>query len=198
MRFLLGLLIGLVLVPAGAFLYFRYGNPPVAVTDPAFPLEAQIVHAPLDARIDKEAPKSVPLEPNQTNLEAGAQIYREECAACHGLYGIPSSFGKNMYPVAPQLWAPHGNGIVGVSDDPPGETYWKIDNGIRLTGMPSFRQTLNQTQEWQVAILLANANKPLPGNTLDILKQPLYTSPQASSLPTLPATPPVAQPGDAK
>ena len=187
MRFLLGLLIGILLVPVAVMLYFHYGNPPVAVADAAFPMEAQIVHVPLHARIDREAPKSVPIEPSATNMEAGAQVYREQCAACHGLYGGPSSFGKNMYPDAPQLWEPHGNGVVGVSDDPAGETYWKIDNGIRLSGMPSFRHVLNQTQEWQVAVLLANADKPIPGNALDLLKQPLYAAPQASETPINPA-----------
>ena len=58
-----------------------------------------------------------------------------------------------MYPEAPQLWKPEGNGVVGVSDDPPGETFWKVDNGIRLSGMPSYRKILNPTQEWQVALL---------------------------------------------
>ena len=178
--FLLGLLIGLVAFPIAAVLYFHYGNLPVAVADPAFPMEAKIAHVPLNARIDKEAPKNAPIEPNATDMEAGARIYREQCAACHGLYGRPSSFGKSMYPDAPQLWEPHGNGVVGVSDDPSGETFWKIDNGIRLTGMPSFRHVLNPAQEWQVAVLLANADKPIAGNALDLLKQPLYAQPQSA------------------
>jgi thiosulfate dehydrogenase len=58
---------------------------------------------------------------------------------------------------------------VGVSDDPPGETYWKVENGIRLTGMPSYNKVLNQMQMWQVTVLLANADKPLPPAALDIL-----------------------------
>lgn len=186
-RFLLGIVIGLLVLPVLAFAYFRFGNPPVAVADPTLPLEQQIVHVPLDARIDKDAPKNAPLEPNESNMEAGARIYREQCAACHGLYGRPSSFGNKMYPRAPQLWEPHGHGVVGVSDDPPGETFWKIDNGIRLTGMPSFRNVLNQTQEWQVAVLLASADKPLPGTTLDLLKQPLYADAQTPVVASAPA-----------
>ena len=51
---------------------------------------------------------------------------------------------------------------MGVSDDPPGETYWKVANGIRLTGMPSYKGVLTDTQMWQVSLLLANADKPLP------------------------------------
>jgi mono/diheme cytochrome c family protein len=56
-----------------------------------------------------------------------------------------------------------------VSDDPPGETYWKVANGIRLSGMPSYKDVLTETQMWQVSLLLANADKPLPPAAVDIL-----------------------------
>ena len=46
MRFLIGLVIGLLLVPIGAFFYLHYGNPPVAVADAPFPFEkANCAHA---------------------------------------------------------------------------------------------------------------------------------------------------------
>ena len=194
--FLLGLVLGLLVIPVIGFIYFHHGNPPVAVADKPFPMEAAIVHVPLNARVDREAPKAAPIEPSATNLEAGAHIYRQECAACHGLYGRPSSFGGSMYPHAPQLWKPHGNGVVGVSDDPPGETYWKVANGIRLTGMPSYSKVLNQTEMWQVSLLLANADKPLPAQVLDLLKQPVNYDPQpAAASPVQPvAAAPIAMP----
>jgi len=76
-----------------------------------------------------------------------------------------------MFPDAPPLWEKHHNSdVVGVSDDPPGETYWKVDNGIRLTGMPSYKATLSETQMWQVSLLLANADKPLPPAAIEILR----------------------------
>jgi mono/diheme cytochrome c family protein len=102
----------------------------------------------------------------------GAQVYRENCAACHGYYGRPAPLGANMFPSAPQLWAPHGHGIVGVSDDPVGETYWKVSNGIRLSGMPAFGRLLTPTQMWQVSLLLASADKPLPSDALAAVKPP--------------------------
>jgi thiosulfate dehydrogenase len=185
--FLLGLLIGLLLLPVAAFVYLRFGHPPVAVADPSFPFEAQIVHVPLNARVDAEAPKSARIEPSADNLLAGAGIYREQCAACHGLNPAASSFGGSMYPQAPPLWRSHGHGVVGVSDDPPGETFWKVDNGIRLTGMPSFRKILNPVQEWQVTLLLANADKPLPPAVAYLLQQPLYAHPEPPSAPAAPA-----------
>jgi len=175
--FLSGLLIGLVLVPIGALVYFHFGHPPVAVADTPFPFEQPITQAALGARIDAQAPKSAPIEPSPENIEAGARIYREQCAACHGLSPAASSFGGNMYPNAPQLWHAQGDGVVGVSDDPPGETFWKVDHGIRLSGMPSYRNVLTPTQEWQVSLLLANANKPLPPEAQYLLQQPLYAQP---------------------
>jgi thiosulfate dehydrogenase len=194
MKFLLGLVIGALLIPIGGFLYFHFGHLPVAVADPPFPMEEQIVHIPLEARIDAEAPKSTPIEPSPVNLQSGAMIYREECAACHGLYPTASSFGGSMYPEAPQLWQPLGHGVVGVSDDPPGETFWKVDNGIRLSGMPSFHKVLNPTQEWQVSLLLANADKPLPPQVLYLLQQPLFLQPSVTATPSAPPSASVPAP----
>ena len=75
-----------------------------------------------------------------------------------------------MFPAPPALWEKHASSdVVGVSDDPPGETYWKVANGIRLTGMPAFKDTLTDTQIWQVSLLLANADKPLPPQALAIV-----------------------------
>jgi thiosulfate dehydrogenase len=179
MRFLLGLLIGLLAVPIGIAAYLSFGNLPVATSDKPLPFEERIVHLPLHARIDRELVKNPPVEASPTNLEIGAHIYRRQCATCHGLYGLPAGFAKGMFPQAPQLWEPHGNGVVGVSDDPPGETYWKVANGIRLSGMPAFKQILNQTEMWQVSQLLANADKPLPPSVLTLLKQPLELDPAA-------------------
>ncbi|HTZ59600.1 MAG TPA: cytochrome c [Acidobacteriaceae bacterium] len=180
MKFLLGLVIGLLIVPIGIWIYLRAGSPPVATSDPALPFEEALVHIPLHVRIDREMVKTPPVEASPTNLQIGAHIYRQQCATCHGLYGLPASFAKGMYPKAPQLWEPHGNGVVGVSDDPPGETYWKVANGIRLSGMPAFKNVLNQTQMWQVSQLLANADKPLPPEVMTLLKQPLDLDPAAA------------------
>jgi hypothetical protein len=67
-----------------------------------------------------------------------------------------------MYPAIPQLWVKHKNNVVGVSDDDPGETYWKVANGIRLTGMPAFSHILSQTEMWQVTLLLKRADSIPP------------------------------------
>jgi mono/diheme cytochrome c family protein len=63
------------------------------------------------------------------------------------------------------------SGVVGVSDDPVGETYWKIKNGIRLSGMPAYGKALSETQMWQVSLLLSMANKPLPAEAAKTVGQ---------------------------
>ena len=35
-------------------------------------------------------------------------------------------------------------------------------NGIRLTGMPAYAGLLSEAEMWNVSLLLANADKPLP------------------------------------
>ncbi len=172
-RFLLGLLCGLLLLPAGAFCWLRYGRPPVAVADASLPFEGEIVNVPLHARISREMSAHAAMAASPANLLLGAQVYREQCAACHGQYNRPSSYGSHMFPRSPQLWAPHGHGVVGVSDDPPGETYWKVKNGIRLSGMPAYNHVLNEAQMWQVSLLLSQADKPLPAGVLAVLEEPL-------------------------
>jgi thiosulfate dehydrogenase len=172
-RFLFGIVIGILLLPVGAWLWFTHGHPPVAVADASLPFEGMITSAPLHARIDREMPTTVPVEANEATFVAGARIYREQCSFCHGVYANPSQVGKHMFPDAPPLWEKHSDSVVGVSDDPPGETYWKVANGIRLTGMPSYKQVLSETEMWQVSVLLANADKPLPPAALELLKEPL-------------------------
>jgi thiosulfate dehydrogenase len=153
--FIFGLIIGVIAVPFGVYSYFVSGNAPVATSAPPMPFESMLAHRALNARIGKEMPKSVPISPDENNYKAGAQVYRENCAVCHGFSdGSPTAIASGMFPKPPKLLKGKG-----VTDDEPGETYWKVANGIRLTGMPGFKESLSDTQMWQVSLLLANADK---------------------------------------
>jgi mono/diheme cytochrome c family protein len=169
LRFFLGFLFAFILLFAGFWVYFKFGNPPVATSDKPFPFESQIVRAPLDARIARDI-QSPPFAIGEDVYETGAHVYQQQCAVCHGTPNQDVPFAKTMYPAAPQLWKKHHNGnVVGVSDDEPGETFWKIKNGIRLSGMPSFQHILSSDEMWDVALLLKNADQQLPDPVVDIL-----------------------------
>ena len=168
----LGFLLGLAAVAGGAAAYLRWGALPVATADKPFPLEKEIVRVPLKARIASQM-QPAPFGTDEDVFEGGAHVYRAQCAGCHGTPGHDVAFAKSMYPAAPQLWKKHArNNVVGVSDDEPGETYWKVANGIRLTGMPAFNHVLTDTQMWQVTLLLKNADQPLPDPVMKILTTP--------------------------
>lgn len=155
LRFLFGLVVGLLIVPIVGFVYVFLGYAPVATAAAPLPLEKWITHAALNARIDKEAPHSSPLAANEENFEAGARVYHDHCEGCHGAPGRDADrAARSMFPRPPQLWRGKG-----VTDDPVGETWWKVANGIRLSGMPAFEGVLNRDQQWQVSLLLANADK---------------------------------------
>ena len=165
--FLIGFIAALVLVAAGAFAYFHFGFAPVATAAPPMPFERTLAHMALDAKIAKAGVAQSPIPVSEANLLAGAQVYREQCAVCHGLAGQPeTAIAKGMFPRPPQLFEGHG-----VTDDPAGETYWKAANGIRLTGMPGFMGALTDTQIWQVSLMLANADK-LPASVKAAVSKP--------------------------
>jgi thiosulfate dehydrogenase len=172
-KFLGGLIVGLILFPLLAAIYFLGGFAPAAVSDRPFPLEPLIAGGALHARISREAPKRDLSSFTSADIVAGAQAYRRGCGGCHGLPDQTPSFPEpKMYPSPPLLFTPDGY----VTDDPVGMTYWKIKNGIRLSGMPSFGTVLKDDQMWQIAALLASADK-LPPDALDVLKQPLFPPP---------------------
>lgn len=170
MRFIIGVIVGLILVPIFVYCYFRFGYAPVATAASPIPYERKLAHMGLNARIQKEAPKRAPFQATEADMQNAAHLYRDNCAICHGVTdGSKSPVAKGMYPKPPELLKGKG-----VTDDPPGETYWKVDNGIRLTGMPAFGQSLSQKEMWQISLMLAGADR-LSSDVQSILKQPLHT-----------------------
>ena len=77
---------------------------------------------------------------------------------CHGAFQQPKpAVAKSMFPPPPQLL-----GDEKMTGDPEGELYWKITNGIRMTGMPAFEKILDENRRWQVTLLLKHADALSP------------------------------------
>jgi thiosulfate dehydrogenase len=183
-KFIAGLILGLLVVPFGAYLYFAGGSAPVATTDSDMPFEKLLAHKALAARIAKDMPKTVPIQASEANYLAGAELYKQHCAVCHGLPLAPkTAIATGMYPRPPLLFEGKG-----VTDDEQGESYWKVFNGIRLTGMPGFSKSLSETQMWQLAILLANADK-LPPSAKTVLVAPVAASTTPAIVSPVPPAP---------
>jgi mono/diheme cytochrome c family protein len=184
----IGVLVGVLLLSAGIFSYFATGMAPVAAGDPPMPYEKKMASMAKNAHIRKQPmpPPAVPAD--EPNFVAGAKLYKEQCAVCHGLPDQQApAIANAMFPHAPLLFKGKG-----VTDDPPGETHWTVSNGIRLSGMPGFKDTLSDTQLWQVALTLAHADQ-LPDSAK---KELLPDAPMAVQAAQMAA--PVTSPGAKK
>jgi thiosulfate dehydrogenase len=177
-KFIFGLIVGLLIPVIAGYFYIKMGMMPVATASAPLPMEEKIANMALHARMAKDPVQQSPVAADESNLTQGAHIYLENCAFCHGFAGEKASFAaKGMFPLPPQLLSEDM-----VTDDPPGKIYWKVENGIRLTGMPGFKDMLTPTQMWQVSEMLQHADK-LPDPTKAALARPAAL-PVASPGPT--------------
>ena len=153
---LFGIPVGIMLFVFAVYLFARSGFAPVTTTATALPMEHFLAKTALHAKMDSEYPREVPVKPDRQTFLAGASVYRENCAVCHGVPGgVQNSIAAGMFPRPPQLFEAKDM----VTDDPPGETFWKEKYGIRLSGMPGFSGELSDEQMWQVGVLLSSADK---------------------------------------
>ena len=152
---LLGVVLTVVSIALGAYLFIVTGGVPVSTGANPLPFEAAVARLALHAGERKAGTESNPLPATDQNFEAGARSYSQSCAICHGLpRARPTAIAAGMFPRPPQLFTPDDM----VTDDPEGVTYWKVTNGIRLSGMPAFGKALADAERWQLTMLLKNAD----------------------------------------
>jgi mono/diheme cytochrome c family protein len=155
--FVFGVVITILILIVGGYLFIHGGGVSMATTAPPLPLEKRVAGMALHASIGDAKDLKDPRPFDDDNMLAGVNAYKEQhCAFCHGAPGQPHpAISKAMFPPPPQLFEKDDM----VTDDPEGVTYWKVTHGIRLSGMPGFADTLSDTQRWQVTMLLAHADK---------------------------------------
>jgi mono/diheme cytochrome c family protein len=158
--FVLGVVLTILAALGGGYAVLRAGLIPANADAHPGPLETWAAHTSLDATLATEAPKSPnPIALTDANLIAGIDLYGQHCAICHGTAkgkASASPIAKGEYPSPPQL------ATDGVEDDPEGYSFWIIAHGIRWTGMPSWRGTLNDEQIWTLALFLKQMDKLPP------------------------------------
>jgi len=108
-------------------------------------VETTLANVAKDVVIPIEAERlKNPLPASDEVVDGGHQIYTQSCAFCHGADGRGTNLGRNMYPPAMDLNAPH------VQHWADAELFWIIQNGVRLTGMPSWKSSISETDTWKV------------------------------------------------
>jgi thiosulfate dehydrogenase len=151
------------------------------------PMEKWAANTSLQASMRREMPPPpYPFgPPTEADFVQGATLYVQNCAVCHGTaHGTPTAIAQGLA-VRPPQFEKHG-----VDDDPEGETYWKIEHGIRFTAMPAFDKTMDERSIWQLTYFL----KHLPA--LPAAAKALWDDPSKVAPPT-PAPAPSREPGTA-
>jgi len=110
-KFLLGLIVGLIVIPVCVYMYFS----PAQRQWPRLPrrchFEKMLAGMALHARLQKEMPKSSPIPADESAFLAGAQVYKDNCAVCHGLPGqAQTAIAQGMFPKPPKLM--EGTGVT--------------------------------------------------------------------------------------
>src|SRR3974390_1838849 len=183
-----GILLTLLAVFGGAYLYFSGGHAPVATYDREMLFERRFARMALHSYLEKLPHPNPPVSQDEPNFLEGAKVYKEHCAVCPVLPGEPkNAIASGMFPPPPQLFKG-----VGVTDDEPWETYWKVYGGIRMTGMPAFSEKLSETKMWQVSVLLKNADKISQAVKTELAN--LAAPAAAAPLPAIATPPPAGQP----
>jgi thiosulfate dehydrogenase len=159
--FILGIVVAAVGAAACGYGAIVTGMVPAAALNGApLPLEHWAARTSLRATLAAQAPKGPnPVKLTDENLIAGITLFGQHCAICHGTAkgeSAASPVARGEYPPPPQMASD------GVEDDPEGWTWWKIENGIRWTGMPAWKGTLTDQQIWTLALFLKHMNKLPP------------------------------------
>ena len=97
----------------------------------------------------------VPLTPQI--LAAGREHFADHCAICHANDGSGNTeVGRGLYPRAPDMRQPATQSL------PDGELFYIIENGVRLTGMPSWGSHEGTDDNWYLVHVIRHLPKITP------------------------------------
>src|SRR5271155_2991490 len=117
--------------------------------------ETSLANAAKDVTIPLEAGKMKnPLPETDEVVSQGQEVFLGSCAQCHGPDARgDTNIGRNMDPPAMDLSSAH---VQHWSD---AELFWIIQNGVRLTGMPSWKSSISDDDTWKLARFIHNISR---------------------------------------
>ena len=143
----IGLFAAVVILAIGGLL-FRYALPGLSSARPT-PPTVEIAVASwllLHSVPAADAERVNPLSPTEAGLAAGAALFQQNCAVCHGFDGGGrTTIGTNVYPRAPAL----RQALPALTD---GQVFSFVHDGIRNTAMPAWH--LPDNDIWQIVLFL--------------------------------------------
>ncbi|MES2327908.1 MAG: cytochrome c [Pseudomonadota bacterium] len=148
-----------VLVPLGTFAFVKSGMFNVGASSPHSRFTTWLTHETMIHSVRSHAKAIVaPASVSAAQVRRGFCEYETHCVACHGASAVArQSWVSGMEPAPPYL-------VDATQKWRPRELFWIARNGIRMTGMPSWRNAMSGGQIWDVVAWL-EASRDLPPQT---------------------------------
>lgn len=148
-----------VIVPLGVFAFVKSGLFNVAASHPHTRFTEWITHETMIHSARRHADGiEPPARITAAQVAGGFCLYETHCVACHGAPAVArEQWVAGLEPSPPYL-------LDATSRWTPGQLFWIAKNGIKMTGMPSWRDSLSDGQIWAVVGFL-EAMRQLPPQT---------------------------------
>ena len=156
----------LATVFAAAFVFFGIYN--IAADDPHTPIVHSVLESLRNASIRAHARGiTAPTDlASSQRVSVGAGLYTEMCSGCHLGPGVEKSeMSQGLYPEAPEL--------ARVQDLTPGQQFWIIKHGVKLSAMPAWGKTHPDPLIWDMVAFV----RKLPGMTPEQYKALVASAP---------------------
>ncbi len=166
MKFVWGFIIGVILCIVAVTIFgSSIIGKPANVTPPNW--EAYAVTQLKHLRIPTAPPPAEPIARSDENTLTGGEHFNHHCAICHELEGdADSKLAKSFYPPVSNLLL---QAVQGYSD---GQLKWIVDNGIRYTGMPGWKELVDEPTQWKIVYYMRALASPTDAKRFeDMLKE---------------------------
>ena len=161
MRFIGSLLLVVILVALAGAAFVMSGVYTIGADEPHWDITARAIDTLRDRSVAAHARGiAVPNLEDPHLLAEGAEHYAAMCTGCHLAPGTrDSQLRAGLYPQPPNL------AEAGIDD--PGEAFWIIKHGIKLTAMPAWGRTHSDDAIWALVAFV----KKLPQLTPEQYQQ---------------------------
>ena len=164
-NFLGGVLFTVLLLLVGGLAYLRLGLAEVRADLPPSKWEKALMFSSVHASVRRLAPEIPnPVPATDENLIAGAKVYLDGCAGCHGTPGKLDTSSDSLYPPIPQL--PETGTTYTEA-----QIFFVAKHGIRLSGMFANGKWDSDDKLWMAAAYIKRI-KSLPPNVEQQLAKP--------------------------
>ena len=131
---LASLLIGALLAVLGAGAVIYAGVYDIGATAPHWRITSRLLETARTRSIKAQAAgiQAPPWLGDPDKVTIGVEHYAAHCAVCHGAPGVPKGdIARGLYPEPPDL-------AKAALLYTPGELFWIVKHGIKMTGMPAW------------------------------------------------------------